>query len=210
MKNRCAIISGGKFSPPEKIESCGFVIACDRGVEYALKCGITPDLIVGDFDSYKGKLPDGVPVLRLQVEKDYTDTQVAVDYAVKNGYKEIFLYCALGGRLDHLFGNIQSCVYAVKNGARVSVIDENDYIYCFGNSSLTVPVMKGRSLSVIALTDKVKNVSIDGTKYKLKDAVITNSLTIGVSNEWESDAVISAGEGVLAVILSKLGDDDND
>ena len=179
MKNRCAIISGGKFSPPEKIESCGFVIACDRGVEYALKCGITPDLIVGDFDSYKGKLPDGVPVLRLQVEKDYTDTQVAVDYAVKNG-------------------------------ARVSVIDENDYIYCFGNSSLTVPVMKGRSLSVIALTDEVKNVSIDGTKYKLKDAVITNSLTIGVSNEWESDAVISAGEGVLAVIISKLGDDDND
>ena len=41
------------------------VIACDRGYEYAARCGIKPDLLLGDFDSYTGALPAGVEVLRL-------------------------------------------------------------------------------------------------------------------------------------------------
>ena len=53
----CAIISGGEFAPLGGIENAACVIACDRGYEYAARCGIKPDLLLGDFDSYTGALP---------------------------------------------------------------------------------------------------------------------------------------------------------
>ena len=78
-KNKsCAIISGGEFSPINGIENADYIIACDKGYEHAAACGITPDLLVGDFDSYKGERDKRVPVLDLPVEKDDTDTMAAV------------------------------------------------------------------------------------------------------------------------------------
>ena len=68
MKQHCAIISGGRFSELSGFEAADFVIACDKGVEYAARGGVLPDLLVGDFDSYHGALPEGVPVLELPVE----------------------------------------------------------------------------------------------------------------------------------------------
>ena len=97
MKQLCAIISGGQEDTLCGIEAADFIIACDRGYVYARNAGIRPDLLVGDFDSYRGALPADVPVLDLPVEKDDTDTMAAVRWAVSEGFAEIRLYCALGG-----------------------------------------------------------------------------------------------------------------
>ena len=82
MKQLCAIISGGQEDTLCGIEAADFIIACDRGYVYARNAGIRPDLLVGDFDSYRGALPADVPVLDLPVEKDDTDTMAAVRWAV--------------------------------------------------------------------------------------------------------------------------------
>ena len=87
MEDFCAIISGGAFSPLENIEKAAFVIACDQGLAYAQRCKVKPDLLVGDFDSYQGKIPDGVPRLELPAEKDDTDTMAAVRCAVDEGWR---------------------------------------------------------------------------------------------------------------------------
>ena len=71
----CAIVSGGSFSPLDGIGRADFVIACDKGCEYTAACGIKPDLLVGDFDSYTGEKPEDVPVLGLPCEKDDTDDE---------------------------------------------------------------------------------------------------------------------------------------
>ena len=104
MKKLCAIISGGQSDDLAGIRDADFIIACDRGYAYAKEAGIRPDLLVGDFDSYRGALDKSVPVLDLPVEKDDTDTMAAVRWAVSEGFSELRLYCALGGRLDHLMG----------------------------------------------------------------------------------------------------------
>ena len=57
MKGLCAIISGGEYSPMDDIKAAEYIIACDRGYSYAKRSGIVPDLLLGDFDSYTGKLP---------------------------------------------------------------------------------------------------------------------------------------------------------
>ena len=116
MKKLCAIISGGQSDDLAGIRDADFIIACDRGYAYAKEAGIRPDLLVGDFDSYRGALDKSVPVLDLPVEKDDTDTMAAVRWAVSEGFSELRLYCALGGRLDHLMGNLQALGLPV-NGA---------------------------------------------------------------------------------------------
>ena len=102
MKTKCLIISGGDFAPLPVPDADTFVIACDRGYAYAIRCGILPDLLVSDFDSYIGPVDSAVPLQRLPTEKDDTDTMSAVRAALARGCTEGLLCCALGGRLDHL------------------------------------------------------------------------------------------------------------
>ena len=163
-----------------------------------------PQLLVGDFDSYTGSLPADIPILDLPVEKDDTDTMAAIRYAVQEDYSEIVLYCALGGRLDHLLGNVQSAVFAVERGCRVHIIDTDNLLYFFTDGALTLPPREGWSLSLLSLTDRCENVSVTGVKYPLRDATLTNGFPIGVSNEWRGEAQISVGGGVLLVVMSKM------
>ena len=76
-----------------------FVIAADKGLVHLEAQGIRPDLIVGDFDSL-GRVPAGDNILRHPVEKDDTDTMLAVKTALDRGMGTIVFYGCLGGRLD--------------------------------------------------------------------------------------------------------------
>ena len=152
MKKLCAIISGGRRAPLDGIENADRIIACDKGYQYAEEAGVRPQLLVGDFDSYTGSLPADIPILDLPVEKDDTDTMAAIRYAVQEDYSEIVLYCALGGRLDHLLGNVQSAVFAVERGCRVHIIDTDNLLYFFTDGALTLPPRGGWSLSLLSLT----------------------------------------------------------
>ena len=201
----CAIISGGEYSPFFKdTDNADFVIACDKGLYYAQKEGIKPDLIVGDFDSFSGDLPKDIPVLKLPCEKDETDTMAAVSYAVENGFNEILILCALGARLDHLLGNLQTAAYAAKRGIDVKISDKDNEIRVFSKNELVFPKRTGFSISLVSLTDKCENVSVSGAKYELKNAVLNNFSTLGISNEWEGDSTVRVGKGVLAVVMSRL------
>ncbi len=204
MDKICAIISGGEFSPFDGIEDADFIIACDRGYEHAKSQNIAPSLIIGDFDSFSGVLPSGIKRITLPCEKDETDTMAAINYAASQGFNKILLLCALGGRLDHLLGNLQSAAYAAKNGATVKIKDAENEIYVFSNSEISLPKKDNFSISVISLTDRCENVSISGGKYTVKNAVLTNTSTLGISNEWVDDITVSAGDGVLAIVMSKI------
>lgn len=204
MEKTCAILSGGAYSSPAGIEDAELVITCDKGYAYAVRAGIKPDLFVGDFDSLTGGVAADVPVLELPCEKDDTDTMAAVRYAVEHGYTRLRLYCALGGRLDHLLGNLQAAVFAVRRGARVEVVDDADSMLIFGSGRVTVPERAGCSLSLLSLTDACHGVTVRGVKYPLDNATLTNSFPIGVSNEWRGDAEVTLESGVLAVICSRM------
>ena len=208
----CLIISGGEYSAIDEkvVAKCEFVIACDKGIEYAQQMNIKVDLALGDFDSFLGnyekiELDEKIHVMRLPAEKDYTDTFVAITEAIKRGFKDIVIACALGRRLDHGLANMQSAVYAVKNGARVEMISCDEHLYFFSNGTVTLERREGFSLSVFSLSDKCEGIFERGTKYTLENAMLENSFPIGVSNEWAEDvAEISAGKGVILVVESRL------
>lgn len=204
MSNTCLIISGGDFSPFTVPESA-YVIACDRGYAYSQSCGVRPDLVLGDFDSYSGELDPGIPVQKLPVEKDDTDTVSALRYALSRDFAEITLVCALGGRLDHTLANLQAAVFAAKRGASLRILGADTEILTLRAGTLRIPRREGWSLSVFAAEDRCRGVSISGAKYELHDAELTNDFPLGVSNEWAADEVeISLREGTLLIVLSRI------
>lgn len=218
---KCLIISGGDFTNKEHIRaltSAGksgadtdpdsvFVIACDRGYEHAKKLGITPDVIVGDFDSSDASKAAAAEVLTFPVHKDDTDTMLAIRHALSLGYEDIEICCALGGRLDHLFANIQALGFAAFAGAKIMIsADDTSIIAAKGPVKLTVPYEEGRSLSVFSLRDECRGVSIRGTEYEAENAVLTNAFPIGVSNGWKGKepAEVSAESGIILVMTCRM------
>ena len=247
----CLIISGGSFAklPGQRLKA-DYVIACDKGLEYADKYGIKPDVIAGDFDSVPADLGKDIDkrdalILRYPKEKDDTDTLIAVKYALGKGYRNIILVCALGNRTDHLLANLQTAHYAAKEGAIVRFIDEYEEIVAFSNSEIiikneitgqdgitsnnrsiqTISELSDKNniwnakdsqnknnmenkenrvfLSVFSLDDRCEGVNITGTKYEIKDAVLTNTFPVGVSNEFkDKEAAISVRKGSLLVMIS--------
>ena len=204
MSRRCLIITGGAYCPIPRPEAGDFVIACDRGYEYCLRDAVRPDLVIADFDSCGGQIAPEIPVLRLPVEKDDTDTMAALRYACDEGFEEVHLCCALGGRLDHTLANIQALAWCAERGIFAAIESPDTRLISLRGAALRLPRREGFSLSVFSLTDRSR-VTIRGAKYALEDAEITNGFPLGVSNEWaEETAVVTAHEGTLLIVESRL------
>ena len=202
---RCFIVSAGTFSPFPRPEADDFIIACDRGYTYCERLGCKPDLLISDFDSYDGPVDASVPLEEFPSEKDDTDTMLAIRYAIEHGFTEVLLTCALGGRLDHLFANLQSLVFARRHGLAASLISEDTEVFALQDESRSFPRKDGWSLSVFAADGPCRGVSISGAKYPLDKAELLPSFPLGVSNQWaESEAAITVREGILLVILSRM------
>ena len=201
----CLIVSGGDFSPlPADPTPFDCVIACDRGYEYAQRLGLIPDVIIGDFDS--SARPDtAIPVRVHPVMKDDTDTMLAIRHALEKGFRDISLCCALGGRFDHAFANVQSLAFAAERGAVGRILSEDTVITAFPDGCRSFPRRDGWSFSCFSLSDVCTGVSIRGAKFKCEGADISNRFPIGVSNVWAEDEItVSFESGILAVIESRL------
>ena len=203
MNRRCAVISGGEFDTVDIIKESDFVIACDKGYEWAKRLGIRPDLVIADFDSYRGQVEEGIPVKKYPCEKDDTDTMAAVKYACENGFDEVVLFCAMGGRADHAFANYQSCAYAVERGLKAYIYGAKNRILFLKDSEITLNKNDNFSLSVFAFSDVCEGVTIRGAKYEIEDARLTNTFPLGASNEWKGDkATIRVRSGILMIVES--------
>ena len=165
-------------------------------------------LVLGDFDSYAGVVQSDCELLRYPIEKDDTDTMLAVKQALQRGYERLVLVGMLGGRLDHTLANIQTLVYAVEHGAAAQIIDSSCYITVIkGGQTAQIPYQQGFHFSVFCHSDCASGVCIRHAKYELEDAQLTNGFPIGVSNSFleGQPAQISVKQGIL-VILSTGGD----
>lgn len=193
------IISGGEYSPFLPDPSCRYVIACDRGYLHAQKTGIRPDLIVGDFDS--APPPDGsIPAEYYPVQKDDTDTMIAVKKALSMDASEIMIACAFGGRLDHTFANLQAGAYAAERGAEVRLCGTGTDAWIFRDRTLHFPRRDDTSFSVFSLTDSC-SVTITGAEYACSGLLVRNTFPIGVSNKWASDRITVTGNSGIVMVM---------
>ncbi|NLT09798.1 MAG: thiamine diphosphokinase [Ruminococcus sp.] len=207
---RCHIFAGGELGKIAKYwfpNHGGYVICADSGYKHAKKLKLKPDVIVGDFDSYRGKLPADCEIIRTVPEKDDTDTLMALKIAIERGFDLIYLYGAMGGpRFDHAFANIQTMLYAREHGAELMLIG-NEHIRIQGPGEAMYVEESGRwgykYFSVFAITETVKIRSLRGVKYPLENYEMRNSFPIGVSNEiTDGQAFLDIESGLALVIQS--------
>ncbi len=176
------------------------VIAADGGLKWVNDIGITPDYIVGDFDSLP-YTPTGSNVIKHPVMKDETDTILAIDIGFSKGYNEFIIYGCLGGRLDHTIGSIQTAHYVAEKGGKATFRGNNTTLTVIKNSSMRFPVERTGTISVFSLIDKSLGVSETGLLYSLYNATLTNAYPLGISNEFKGEeAEISVKDGVLCII----------
>ena len=198
---RCFIFAAGTFYGLRERPAPGdLVIAADAGYRVCQQAGIVPDLLLGDFDSMDQ--PDFPNIRRSPVEKDDTDTMLAVKTALEEGCDTVYIYGGTGGkRLDHTLANLQTLLFIRRRGARGYLYDDDFVWTAVENESLTIEKTVGWGLfSVFCLGDRAEGIDETGVQYPLKDAVLTPEFPLGVSNHiLEPLARVAVGKGVLAV-----------
>ena len=201
---KAALISGGEYSGLSDLDSCDFIIACDKGYEYCLSNNIRPDLLIGDFDSYQDKIPEDIETIKLPVIKDDTDTMYAYRKIVSLGFDEVYLYCALGGRLDHTIANIQCAIFGARHNIETTFISENETIIVTYKNRIILEKKNGRGFSLFA-ADQIHKLSIHKAKYEVTDISLSNDFPLGQSNCWlDEDAIIEKDDGALIIVESKI------
>ncbi len=180
-----------------------FIIAADRGFEHCEQMGITPDLIVGDFDSAKEPKNKSNTIV-FSARKDDTDAIIGIKAAIKKGCTEVTIIGGLGGRIDHSYANVQSLVYMAERGCNGILIDDRHSLQvATPYKPLEIEKFDGY-LSVFAYSDTVRGVTTLGVEYPLKNAVLTSSFPLGVSNRVVAEtAKITCLEGILLVITAQ-------
>jgi thiamine pyrophosphokinase len=178
------------------------VVCADGGFGYAKSLGLTPDIIIGDFDSTGSGLPLPCPSHRLPTEKSMTDMEACIDYALEAGCGEIALLGATGGRLDHFLGNIGLLERA---GGSAFMLDSQHEIRLLTSTVTVRAPYKYRYFSVIPLDGLITGVAITGAKYPLGDAALCRGATVGVSNEPLEGVplTVSVQDGKALLILSQ-------
>ena len=181
--------------PPQKAAD-DLYIAADGGFSVMQKMGIKPHILIGDFDSMEKGVPteadlSGIEVIRHPVEKDDTDTLLAIKLGIERGYSSFTLYGCLGGeRFDHSVATIQSLAYIVDHsGNAVAYGEPNEegktlVMTMLKNGSLTFPDCREGHFSVFAYGGECRGVTLKNFKYEATDVTLTPSFPLGVSNSF--------------------------
>ena len=177
------------------------VIAADKGYEFALKHGIIPEIVIGDFDS--STMPTNLNVLKLNVEKNETDGQEALAYAIKKGYDEIAIYGISGGRLDHEMGNLSLLKSGEEQGISIIGKEDDVALYFQSKGKCAVKTQKGKEFSIITfMEDSIISNGI-GVKYPIDNLHLSsNSLGRAISNVAIEDEIsFEVLEGGVLIFL---------
>ncbi len=211
------IISGGNIDNGLALrilqESFEHIIGVDGGLAFCFEHGIVPTRIVGDFDTLDEKIlkwykeHTEIEIQEYNPVKDATDTQIAVELALKLGSKSIIILGGTGTRLDHVLGNIQALYLALEEGVDCRMIDTHNQIRLIQDQCiLHKSEQYGTYFSLIPYTAEVFGVTLKGVKYPLEKHYFTvyGTGSFGVSNEvLEDQAEISLESGILILIESK-------
>lgn len=199
-----APVTGEKLPGGVAPEDC-YVICADGGIDSAARLGITPDLIVGDFDSAQTLPPEDVETIRLPVEKDETDMLYAVKEGFRRGFGNFVLLGGLGGqRFDHSIANLCVLSYIADRGGRAVLADGGTSVFMLASGRLVFTELKGATLSVFPFGVGSCTVSYKGLQYPLTNYALSLDDALGVSNCIVEDrAEVLLHQGRALVILEE-------
>ncbi len=200
---KCIIFCAAGFDAlAEPIQPEELVIAADGGLTHTQALGITPQAVLGDFDSL-GYVPEGAAVY--PVEKDDTDAMLAVRLGLEQGCREFVIYGGLDGpRLDHTVANFQTLQFLADHNARGTLVGNSQMVTVLKNGGLTFPERAEGILSLFCLGADARGVTLRGLQYPLENGTLTAGFPLGCSNHFVGEkSEIWVENGSLLVIWER-------
>ncbi|MCF6096009.1 thiamine diphosphokinase [Thermovorax subterraneus] len=196
----------GDYSRVEKYLSDTSLIVCaDSGIRHAFKMGIIPHLVVGDMDSAseeeKKKIEEfKIKKISFPKEKDFTDTELALEVALQEGANEAVLLGGLGDRPDHSLANILLMVNFKRKGLELTLAGKSWEMFLI-DGQRKIKGQKGQLLSLLPITPKVTGIKASGLYYPLRDETLFMGTSRGISNVFiDDEAVVEIKEGMLIAV----------
>jgi len=210
---RALIFGGGEINDYGFIgaflDEGAFIICADGGLKHADALGLAAGALIGDFDSvdpglmerYVGRGRVG-EIIRHNPEKDFTDMELAVGWALERGFDGLVLLGATGSRLDHTLGNIYLLNRALEAGKTALIADERHELRLI-RDELRLSAQRGSLLSLLPLTPAVTGVTTRGLYYPLNAETLVFGSSRGVSNVFlDTEAYVSIESGLLLSIIT--------
>ena len=181
------------------------IICTDGAAERMRELGRVPDMIVGDMDSVDEATlayfeRKGSRIVRYAVEKDETDTQIALEHAFEIDPEAIRIYGALGGRIDHALANISLLVMCLKRGIDAKIVNSDCELFVI-DGPCVIDGKKGDTVSLLPMSSEVRGITLEGFEYPLTEATMEIGVPYGISNQLAGTrGTISVESGYLLVI----------
>ncbi len=210
---RALIVAGGQLPTLSTLERAGhaeLVIAADSGLDHARALGVTPDVAIGDFDSVSKEgrawaADNGIPTECHPADKDATDLELALDWAIQRHPTELVVIGLAGGRTDHYLANL--AVLGGFSGHRVRA-EVDDATLWWVTDHLRIEPDGLANVTLLAVGDDVTSVCTQGLLYPLDNEVLSVGSSRGVSNVPTGEPIeISVAGGTLLVVATRGGND---
>ena len=200
--SKCVIFCAGELDVPVTLDPEDLVMAADGGLNHTKALGITPDWILGDFDSL-GYVPEGAQVF--PVEKDDSDAMLAVRKGLEMGCREFVLYgCLEGKRLDHTVANFQTLQFLADHGAHGYLVGRDYLVTVVKNGSLEFSSNSWGVISLFCMGADAEGVTLKGLQYPLENGRLTAGHPLGLSNHFVGkDSEILVKNGSLLVMWDR-------
>jgi thiamine pyrophosphokinase len=180
--------------------NCDLLMAADGGAKHLAGLGLRPRIIIGDMDSNTTDIWNGdnsIVQIPYSPNEDKSEVELAVEYALKQGYQEILLIAAVGGCLVHTLGNV---ALVASNPGRIAILDGASTLVAVDRSEKCIlHGQVGTRVSLIPYGSGPFTVRTKGLKYSLGDESL-HSATHGLSNELSlTEACVCVSNGILLV-----------
>ena len=210
MSKRAFIYTAGSYSAEDiklykriKTKEDDLIICADGGYDALVYTSIVPDVVIGDFDSLKSSVPKEIEVVKYPTDKDKTDLEICIDYALERGCDTIFMLGALGGRIDHTIGSLCAMKYVLEHGASPMILTGKSRIYLI-DDEIVLARENFDYVSLIPCTERVTGITTTGLKYELNNDELLKSNSLGISNEfYNNTATVKIENGLLYVICTE-------
>jgi len=193
----------------KEIKSSDFVMGVDRAAYWLIEHGVIPSIAIGDFDSTNRgeleKIQKIIPTIKkYSPEKDFTDTELAMSYALRQKPKEIIIYGGTGTRLDHTLGTLHLLERCQKFGTPAVFRDQTNEVMVVGRGRTILNKREeSRYVSIVPITNSIQ-ITLTNFKYEIAKKIITRGQTIGISNEFISrQATVTIHRGLAFIIQSR-------
>ncbi|OPY13612.1 thiamine diphosphokinase [Syntrophus buswellii] len=211
MKKRAAVICGGQIRDYSwfrkrisDLDPCR-IICADVGAAHCLRIDVDPEVVIGDMDSLDPETAEdlvrrGTRISGYPPEKDETDTQLALQYALSLEPEEIRIFGAMGGRIDHTLANLSILKIALDQGVPTRLVDEWCEILMIRDSCV-LEGEAGQTVSLFPFSSAVTGITLRGFAYPLENNAMEIGRPYGISNVLtDQRGFISLADGILLVI----------